>query len=60
MLSLIGAYRLAGEFAGAAGDHEVGFRRLEEGHRRLIERSQLNLFIGLVAPKRRTGIWHEP
>jgi hypothetical protein len=31
--------------------------RYEEGHRRLIERSRSNLFIGLVVPKRCTGIW---
>jgi 2-polyprenyl-6-methoxyphenol hydroxylase-like FAD-dependent oxidoreductase len=57
MLGLIGAYRLAGELWAAAGDHRVAFRRYEEGHRDMIERGQSNLFIGLVAPKSRTGIW---
>jgi 2-polyprenyl-6-methoxyphenol hydroxylase-like FAD-dependent oxidoreductase len=57
MLGLIGAYRLAGELSAAAGDHRVALRRYEQGHRELIERSQSNLFIGLVAPKTRTGIW---
>lgn len=57
MLGLIGAYRLAGELAAADGDHHVAFRRYEEGHRPLVERSQSNLFIGMVAPKSRVGIW---
>jgi 2-polyprenyl-6-methoxyphenol hydroxylase-like FAD-dependent oxidoreductase len=57
MLCLIGAYRLAGELAAAAGDHRVAFRRYEEGHRGMVERSQSSLFIGLVAPRSRTGIW---
>jgi 2-polyprenyl-6-methoxyphenol hydroxylase-like FAD-dependent oxidoreductase len=57
MLGLIGAYRLAGELSAAAGDHRVAFRRYEEGHRDMIERGQSNLFIGLVVPKSRTGIW---
>ena len=34
-LALIGAYRLAGELAAAAGDHQLAFRRYEEGHRPL-------------------------
>jgi 2-polyprenyl-6-methoxyphenol hydroxylase-like FAD-dependent oxidoreductase len=57
MLGLIGAYRLAGELSGAQGDHRAAFRRYQEGHRPLVERSQSNLFTGLVAPKRRAGIW---
>jgi 2-polyprenyl-6-methoxyphenol hydroxylase-like FAD-dependent oxidoreductase len=56
MLALIGAYRLAGELAVAAGDHQLAFRRYEEGHRRPVERVQRNLFTGLVAPKTSTGI----
>jgi 2-polyprenyl-6-methoxyphenol hydroxylase-like FAD-dependent oxidoreductase len=56
-LALIGAYRLAGELAAAAGDHQLAFRRYEEGHRHTVERVQSNLFIGLVAPKSRAGIW---
>ncbi len=56
-LALIGAYRLAGELAAAAGDHQLAFRRYEEGHRHTVERVQSNLFIGLVAPKSLAGIW---
>ncbi len=57
MLCLIGAYRLAGELSAAAGDHRVAFRRYEEGHREMVEQSQSQLFIGLVVPKSRAGIW---
>jgi 2-polyprenyl-6-methoxyphenol hydroxylase-like FAD-dependent oxidoreductase len=57
MLGLIGAYRLAGELAAARRDHRVAFRRYEEGHRDLIKRAQSDLFLGLVAPKSRIGIW---
>ena len=57
MLGLIGAYRLAGELAAARGDHQVAFRRYEEGHRELIERAQSDLFLGLIAPKSRVRIW---
>jgi 2-polyprenyl-6-methoxyphenol hydroxylase-like FAD-dependent oxidoreductase len=57
MLCLIGAYRLAGELSAAAGDHRVAFRRYEEGHREMVERSQSQLFTGLVVPKSRAGIW---
>jgi 2-polyprenyl-6-methoxyphenol hydroxylase-like FAD-dependent oxidoreductase len=57
MLALLGAYRLAGELAAAAGDHQVAFRRYEQGHRRPVKRVQSNLFTGLVAPRSRTGIW---
>jgi RNA polymerase sigma factor (sigma-70 family) len=57
MLCLIGAYRLAGELSAAAGDHRVAFRRYEEGHLEMVERSLSQLFIGLVVPKSRAGIW---
>jgi 2-polyprenyl-6-methoxyphenol hydroxylase-like FAD-dependent oxidoreductase len=57
MLGLIGAYRLAGELAAAGGNHRAAFARYEEVHRPLVERSQSNLFIGMVAPKHRAGIW---
>jgi 2-polyprenyl-6-methoxyphenol hydroxylase-like FAD-dependent oxidoreductase len=57
MLCLIGAYRLAGELAAAAGDHRVAFCRYEDGHREMIERSQSQLFTGLVVPKSRAAIW---
>jgi 2-polyprenyl-6-methoxyphenol hydroxylase-like FAD-dependent oxidoreductase len=57
MLCLIGAYRLAGQLAAAGGDHRVAFRLYEEGHRGMVERSQSQLFNGIVVPKSRTGIW---
>lgn len=57
MLALVGAYRLAGELAAAAGNHRTAFRRYEQGHRPVVKRAQSNLFTGLVAPKSRTGIW---
>jgi hypothetical protein len=57
MLGMIGAYRLAGELSAVQGDHRAAFCRYEEGHRPLIEQSQSNLFIGLVAPKSHAGIW---
>jgi 2-polyprenyl-6-methoxyphenol hydroxylase-like FAD-dependent oxidoreductase len=57
MLGMIGAYRLAGELSAGQGDHRAAFARYEEGHRPLVERSQSNLFTGLVAPKSRAGIW---
>jgi 2-polyprenyl-6-methoxyphenol hydroxylase-like FAD-dependent oxidoreductase len=57
MLALLGAYRLAGELAVAAGNHQLAFRRYEQGHRRPVKRVQSNLFTGLVAPRSRTGIW---
>jgi 2-polyprenyl-6-methoxyphenol hydroxylase-like FAD-dependent oxidoreductase len=57
MLGMIGAYRLAGELSARQGDHRAAFPRYEEGHRPLVERSQSNLFTGLVAPKSRAGIW---
>jgi 2-polyprenyl-6-methoxyphenol hydroxylase-like FAD-dependent oxidoreductase len=56
-LALIGAYRLAGELAAAGGDHHAAFRRYDETHRALVERTQASLFLGLVAPKSRAGIW---
>jgi 2-polyprenyl-6-methoxyphenol hydroxylase-like FAD-dependent oxidoreductase len=57
MLALLGAYRLAGELAVAAGNHQLAFRRYEQGHRRPVKRVQSNLFTGLVAPRSHTGIW---
>ncbi|WP_433457765.1 FAD-dependent monooxygenase [Micromonospora sp. CA-248212] len=56
-LSLVGAYRLAGELSSAAGDHRVAFHRYEQGYRKTVERHQSNLFLGLLAPKSRPGIW---
>jgi 2-polyprenyl-6-methoxyphenol hydroxylase-like FAD-dependent oxidoreductase len=57
MLALLGAYRLAGELSAAGGDHDVAFHRYEAGHRGTVERSQSQVFTGLLAPKSRLGIW---
>jgi 2-polyprenyl-6-methoxyphenol hydroxylase-like FAD-dependent oxidoreductase len=57
MLAMVGAYRLAGEIGSAAGDHQLAFRRYEEACRPLVERSQAQLFTGLVVPRTRIGIW---
>jgi 2-polyprenyl-6-methoxyphenol hydroxylase-like FAD-dependent oxidoreductase len=57
MLAMIGAYRLAGELSARPGDHVAAFARYEEGHRPLVERSQANLFTGIIAPKTRARIW---
>jgi 2-polyprenyl-6-methoxyphenol hydroxylase-like FAD-dependent oxidoreductase len=56
MLGLVGAYRLAGELSALHGDHRAAFPRYERGHRPLVERSQSNLFTGLVVPRSRAGI----
>lgn len=57
MLAIIGAYRLAGELAAAGGNHRIAFSSYENAHRPLVKRSQSNLFVGMVAPRSRTGIW---
>jgi 2-polyprenyl-6-methoxyphenol hydroxylase-like FAD-dependent oxidoreductase len=56
-LSIVGAYRLAGEIATAA-DHRTAFRRYEEGHRPLVERKQrIGPNVRLMVPKSRLGMW---
>ncbi|MDR7167168.1 2-polyprenyl-6-methoxyphenol hydroxylase-like FAD-dependent oxidoreductase [Nocardia kruczakiae] len=56
-LALIGAYRLAGELAAAAGDHRLAFRRYEQAHRPLVDRKQkIGPNLRLMAPKSRVGI----
>ncbi|MFC4122144.1 FAD-dependent monooxygenase [Nonomuraea zeae] len=56
-LSIVGAYRLAGELATAA-DHLTAFRRYEEGHRALVERKQqIGPNVRLMVPKNRLGMW---
>ncbi|MEV6430500.1 FAD-dependent monooxygenase [Nocardia sp. NPDC051463] len=56
-LSLIGAYRLAGELTAAGGDHRIAFRRYEQTHRELVERKQkIGPNLRLMAPKTRIGI----
>jgi 2-polyprenyl-6-methoxyphenol hydroxylase-like FAD-dependent oxidoreductase len=56
-LSLVGAYRLAGELSAANGNHQLGFSRYENGYRKPVERSQSQLFTGLLVPSSRIGIW---
>lgn len=56
-LSLVGAYRLAGELSAAHGDYEAGFRHYEAEYRKTVERSQSQLFTGLLVPRTSLGIW---
>ncbi|MBB5917628.1 2-polyprenyl-6-methoxyphenol hydroxylase-like FAD-dependent oxidoreductase [Nocardia transvalensis] len=56
-LALIGAYRLAGELATAAGDHRVAFDRYEQTHRPLIARKQqVGPNLRLIVPRSRLGM----
>lgn len=49
---------LAGALAAAHGDHEIAFRRYEEGHRTLVEqKQQIGPNLRLMVPKTRTGRW---
>ncbi|WP_317969123.1 FAD-dependent monooxygenase [Paenibacillus sp. CCS19] len=57
-LAMVGAYRLAGEIAAADGNHQLAFRRYEEGNRKLVKRMQkIGPNIRLMVPKRHIGIW---
>ena len=57
-LALVGAYRLAGELAGAGGDHRVAFARYEESHRELVtRRQQIGPNVRLMVPKTHGGRW---
>lgn len=56
-IALIGAYRLAGELAAAAGDHRVAFQRYEATQRPLIDRKQqVGPNLRLMVPKSRLGM----
>ncbi|MFF0632757.1 FAD-dependent monooxygenase [Nocardia sp. NPDC004151] len=56
-IALIGAYRLAGELAAAAGDHRIAFDRYERSHRPLITRKQqVGPNLRLMVPKTRLGM----
>jgi len=55
MVSLVGAYRLAGELA-ATTDHETAFGRYERGFRPMIDKVQRGLFTGILVPRSRLGI----
>jgi len=57
-LALVGAYRLAGELAGASGDHRVAFARYQQGHRELVNKKQrIGPNVRLMVPKTHGGRW---
>ncbi|MBJ6759810.1 FAD-dependent monooxygenase [Myxococcaceae bacterium JPH2] len=56
-LSMVGAYRLAGELGAAGGDPALAFHRYEAGFRPIIERAQSQLFTGMLVPKSRFSLW---
>lgn len=56
-LSLIGAYRLAGELITADGNYATGFKKYELGFRPTIERQQAELFTAMVVPNKRLSLW---
>ncbi|MEW9698425.1 FAD-dependent monooxygenase [Paenibacillus sp. SI8] len=57
-LALVGAYRLAVEIAASASNHQVAFRRYEEGCRKMVKRmQQIGPNVRLMVPKSRIGMW---
>jgi 2-polyprenyl-6-methoxyphenol hydroxylase-like FAD-dependent oxidoreductase len=56
-LSIVGAYELAGKLHQAKGDYAAAFKNYEQGYRKVVEKSQSELFTGLLVPKTRLGIW---
>ncbi|MFI5676419.1 FAD-dependent monooxygenase [Streptomyces cellulosae] len=55
-LALVGAYRLAGELASAAGDHHSAFARYRAVHRPLVEKKQqIGPNVRLMVPKTADG-----
>ena len=55
-LALVGAYRLAGELARAAGDHPTAFARYEAGHRGLVRsKQQIGPNVRLMVPRTDSG-----
>jgi len=56
LLSLIGAYRLAGELA-SGDDLADGLQRYETAHRPLVAAKQAALFTAISVPRRHIGIW---
>ena len=56
-LSMVGAYRLAGELKYPAAHPQAAFRRYEAGLRPLVSKKQAGLFTSLMVPKSRAGIW---
>jgi 2-polyprenyl-6-methoxyphenol hydroxylase-like FAD-dependent oxidoreductase len=56
-LSLVGAYRLAGELATAMGNHRTAFSRYEKSHRELVRAKQvIGPNVRLMVPRTRLGI----
>lgn len=57
-LALVGAYKLAGELAAAAGDHHVAFPRYYDSHRDLVaKKQQIGPNVRLMIPKTAAGKW---
>jgi 2-polyprenyl-6-methoxyphenol hydroxylase-like FAD-dependent oxidoreductase len=56
-LALLGAYRLAGELATAGGDYQPGFKQYEAGFRKMVEHVQKQIWVELLVPQTRFGIW---
>ena len=57
-LALVGAYRLAGELAGAGGEHRAAFAAYQESHRVLVARKQqIGPNVRLMVPKTHGGRW---
>jgi 2-polyprenyl-6-methoxyphenol hydroxylase-like FAD-dependent oxidoreductase len=57
-LALVGAYRLAGELAAAAGDHRLAFPRYQDSLRDLArKKQQITLNVRLMVPKTAGGRW---
>lgn len=56
-LSVVGAYQLAGELYKAKGNYEAAFKNFDQGYRKIVEKNQSQLFIGMLAPKSWLGIW---
>lgn len=55
-LAMVGAYRLAGEFAAAGGDHRFAFSRYHDGHRNLVAKKQrIGPNVRLMVPKTAGG-----
>lgn len=56
-LSIVGAYRLAGELYRSQGDYKQAYINYEQGYRKTVEKSQSELFTSLLVPKTRLGVW---
>ena len=58
-MALVGAYVLAGELAGAAGDHRTAFGRYEDAMRDYVTQGQAQAkgAAGFLLPKSRSQVW---